>query len=163
MTPRKDSGDFASLRPATDEDRPFLERVYAESRADELGATDWTDAEITVFCQDQFRAQDQHYRLHYPQCEYLVIESAGRPVGRLYVDRRPAEIRIVDIALLVSERGKGLGGSLMESILAEGQQAGLPVRIHVERTNPARRLYDRLGFCLVEEGEVYDLLECLPQ
>ena len=32
------------------------------------------------------------------------------------------------------------------------------VRIHLESTNPARRLYDRLGFRLAEEGEVYDLL-----
>jgi len=163
MAPRQDSGDLTSLRAATDEDRPFLERVYAESRSGELEATGWTEAQKMTFCQDQFAAQDQHYRLHYPQCEYLVIEHAGRPIGRLYVDRRPAEIRIVDIALLISERGRGVGGHLMEDVLAEGRQAGLPVRIHVERTNPARRLYDRLGFCLVEEGEVYDLLEGLPE
>lgn len=155
-------GKALSLRPATDDDRPFLVRVYAESRADELGATSWTDTEKIAFCQDQYAAQDRHYRMHYPQCEYLVVERAGLPIGRLYVDRRPTEIRIVDITLLTTERGKGFGGHLMGEILAEGRQAGLPVTIHVERTNPARRLYDRLGFRLVEEGEVYDLLERLP-
>ena len=46
----------------------------------------------------------------------------------------------------------------MRDILAEAAAAGIMVRIHVERTNPARRLYDRLGFRLVKEGEVYDLL-----
>ena len=156
------SGRVVSLRSATGGDRPFLERVYAESRADELSATSWTDAEKEVFCRDQFAAQDQYYRLHYPQCERLVILNAGQPVGRLYLDRRLAEIRIVDIALLTAERGKGLGGHLMKTVLADAQKAGLPVKIHVERTNPARRLYDRLGFQLVTEGEIYDLLERSP-
>lgn len=155
-------GRAVSLRTAAAGDRLFLERVYAESRADELSATSWTDAEKEVFCRDQFAAQDQYYLLHYPQCERLVILNAGQPVGRLYLDRRPAEVRIVDIALLTAERGKGLGGHLMRRVLADAQKADLPVKIHVERTNPARRLYDRLGFQLVTEGEVYDLLECSP-
>jgi GNAT superfamily N-acetyltransferase len=157
------SGDQAiSLRTVAVGDRLFLERVYAESRADELSATSWTNAEKEIFCRDQFAAQDQYYLLHYPQCERLVILHAGQPVGRLYLDRRPAEVRIVDIALLTAERGKGLGGRLMRTILAEAQKTGLPVKIHVERTNPARRLYDRLGFKLVTEGEIYDLLESSP-
>jgi GNAT superfamily N-acetyltransferase len=157
------SGDQAiSLRTVAVGDRLFLERVYAESRADELSATSWTNAEKEIFCRDQFAAQDQYYLLHYPQCERLVILHAGQLVGRLYLDRRPAEVRIVDIALLTAERGKGLGGRLMRTILADAQKTGLPVKIHVERTNPARRLYDRLGFKLVTEGEIYDLLESSP-
>ena len=155
-------GKAISLRAAHDEDRAFLERVYAESRADELAATNWTATEKEIFCQDQFAAQDRHYRLHYPHCAYQIVMRDGRPIGRLYVDRRPTEIRIVDLALLTAERGQGCGGHLLAEILAEGRRLELPVSIHVERTNPARRLYDRLGFCLVEEGEVYDLLECSP-
>jgi len=146
------------LRPATPADRPFLTRVYAESRTDELAATNWTEDQKAAFCQSQFDAQDRHYREHYPTCEYLVIEQAGVPVGRLYRDRRPDEIRVVDIALLTTARGQGVGGDIMQDILNEAKSAGLQVCIHVEHTNPARRLYDRLGFRLVAHGEVYDLL-----
>lgn len=151
-----------NLRPATAADRPFLQRVYAESRADELAATGWTDAQKDTFCREQFHAQDQHYRQHYPQCEYLVIQAGERPIGRLYLDRRPDEIRVVDVALLSKSRGQGIGGKIMQDIILEGNHARLPVRIHVERQNPARRLYDRLGFCLAAEGDVYDLLEYPP-
>jgi len=147
-----------TLRPATPADEPFLITVYAESRADELAATDWSDTEKAAFCASQFKTQDQYYREHYPNCQYLVIESNGRPIGRLYRDRRADEIRVVDIALTVAERGQGVGGHVMREVLAEASAAGLFVRIHVERTNPARHLYDRLGFQLVEQGEVYDLL-----
>ena len=150
--------DCISLRPAGPDDQEFLLRVYGETRADELAAAGWSGAEQEAFCRDQFAAQDRHYREHFPGCEFLVIERDGRPVGRLYRDRRADEIRVVDIALLAGERGKGLGGRIMGDILDEARGLGLEVRIHVERTNPARRLYDRLGFTLVEEGEVYDLL-----
>lgn len=152
------SGPACTLRPATDADREFLERVYAESRDHELAAAPWTDEQKAAFCRQQFSVQDAHYREHYPACEFLVVELDGHPAGRLYVDRRSDEIRIVDLALLAAERGRGLGGRLMQDILDEGADAGLPVRIHVERTNPARRLYDRLGFETEQEGEVYDLL-----
>ena len=150
--------DTLNLRPATPADRPFLLRVYADSRAEELVATNWTDDQKAAFCADQFAAQERHYREHYPGCEFLVIERAGAPIGRLYRDRRAAEIRVVDIALLAAERGRGVGGALMRQVLDEAAAAGLLVRIHVEQANPARRLYERLGFRLAERGEVYDLL-----
>jgi ribosomal protein S18 acetylase RimI-like enzyme len=147
-----------TLRPATPADRPFLLRVYADSRADELAATAWSPEEKEAFCRSQFEAQDAHYREFYPSCEYLVVERAGEPIGRLYRDRRGHEIRVVDIALLATERGRGVGGKLMRDVLDEAATLDVMVRIHVEKTNPARRLYDRLGFLIEEEGEVYDLL-----
>jgi ribosomal protein S18 acetylase RimI-like enzyme len=147
-----------TLRPARPADRPFLLRLYAETRADELAATPMTPSQKDAFCRQQFAAQDAHYRRHFPRCEFLVIERDGQPIGRLYRDRRHDEIRVVDIALLRSERGRGVGGRLMREVLDEAAGDGLTVRIHVERNNPARRLYDRLGFRIEAEGEVYDLL-----
>jgi len=114
--------------------------------------------QIEAFCLSQFEAQEAHYREHFPSCEYLVVERESTPIGRLYRDRRGDEIRVVDIALLEAERGCGVGGRLMQDVLDEAAALGLMVRIHVEKTNPARRLYDRLGFRIEEEGEVYDLL-----
>jgi len=151
-----------TLRPAVAEDRPFLLQVYTESRADELAATGWTDGQKEAFCQSQFEAQDLHYRQHYRTCAFLVIERDGQPIGRLYRDRRADEIRVVDIALLASERGLGVGGRILQDIQAEAAASGLLVRIHVERTNPARRLYDRLGFRPAGPADVYDLLTWDP-
>ena len=147
-----------NLRPATPADEPFLRRVYAESRAAELAPTGWTEAQKAAFCDSQFAAQDAHYRRAYPGCEFLVVERDGAPIGRLYRQRRADEIRIVDLALLEAERGQGVGGRLLRAVLEEAGAAGLPVRLHVERNNPARRLYVRLGFQVEEQGAIYDLL-----
>ena len=86
----------------------------------------------------------------------------GEPAGRLYVHRGPSEIRIVDIALLPEHRGGGIGTSLLEELSAEADAAGKSLTIHVERMNPALRLYDRLGFSVAEDKGVYLLLERSP-
>ena len=88
----------------------------------------------------------------------MILEDA-HPIGRLYVDRRPDEIRLIDIALLPSHRGRGIGSELTGGLLAEADRADLPLRLHVEADNPARRLYQRLGFREVADHGVYRLFE----
>lgn len=151
-----------SLRPVRPQDSAFLERVYASTRADELGATNWSDAQKTAFIRQQFTAQDQHYRAHYPTAIYSVIEHEGQPIGRLYVDRWAREIRIMDISLLPEARGRGFGSFLLHTLQAEARDAGKSLTIHVEKFNPALRLYSRLGFQPREDKGVYLLMEWRP-
>ncbi len=155
--------DGIYLRPVLPADEPFLRAVYAGTRAEELAMTPWTAEQKQAFLDMQFRAQDTDYRQNYPQAQYLVIERAGTPLGRLYVDRRPASIHILDIALLPEHRGSGVGTKLLREIQAEAAAAGQPLTIHVEQFNPARRLYDRLGFQPIQEHGVYLLLEWNPR
>jgi ribosomal protein S18 acetylase RimI-like enzyme len=84
-------------------------------------------------------------------------------VGRLYLGVRDEEVRIIDISLLPSARGQGLGGAILADILAAADAAGRKVSIHVEWANPARRLYHRLGFIAIEDGGVYLRMERLPR
>ena len=151
-----------TLRPLTEADFPFLYRVYAGTREAELAQAPWSDEEKRDFLDMQFRAQHSHYQKHFPEASYEIIERHGEPIGRLYLDRRPDELRIIDIALLTDKRGAGIGGALMQHILGEAALIGKPVRIHVERNNPAMRLYERLGFQKVEDQGVYWLMEWLP-
>ena len=107
----------------------------------------------------QFDAQDRHYRQHYPRATFDVIVVDGQPCGRLYVNRSAEEIRIIDISLLPAFRGKGIGTLLLTGLLDEATAAGSTVSIHVERFNPAMRLYIRLGFSVVGDEGVYLLME----
>lgn len=151
-----------SLRPIDDDDWEFVYQVYASTRHDELMQVPWSDAEKDNFLRFQFHAQKTYYDEHFKDAEFSIIEVDGKASGRLYIDRREDEIRLVDIALLPETRGRGLGGRLMADILAEGEQKGLLVRIHVEHNNPAMRLYKRLGFEKIEEQGVYWLMEWTP-
>jgi ribosomal protein S18 acetylase RimI-like enzyme len=92
----------------------------------------------------------------------VIVAPGGEPAGRLYVARWEDEIRIVDIALLPDFRGRGLGTALLEDLMAEADAAGKPLSIHVEQNNPARSLYDRLGFEEAGEFGVYVLMRRAP-
>jgi ribosomal protein S18 acetylase RimI-like enzyme len=71
----------------------------------------------------------------------------------------PGDMRIVDIAFLPQWCNRGIGGALIAAVQAQARQRGDKVSIHVERENPARRLYQRLGFQPVKPAGIYDLLE----
>jgi GNAT superfamily N-acetyltransferase len=148
-----------ALRPVRDDDRPFLVRVYASTREDELAMLPWTDEQKSAFVAQQFEAQDAAYRICYDGATFEVIEVDGEPAGRLYLDRTASEIRVVDITLLPEHRGSGVGTALLRGLLAEADAGGRRVTIHVERFNRALRLYERLGFSVVEDKGVYLYLE----
>ncbi len=150
------------LRPIGPADREFLYRLYASTRQAEMSLLDWSDAEKEEFLRMQFEAQHRYYVEQFPAARLDVVLREGEPIGRLYVDRRDDEIRLIDIALLPEHRGGGIGGAMMRELLVEAREAGMPVRIHVERFNPAMRLYRRLGFERLEEQGVYDLMEWRP-
>ncbi len=151
-----------TLRPSTSADRDLLYRIYASTRAGEMAVVPWTEQQKQDFLRFQFEAQDKYYREHFPGASYDLILLDGEAIGRLYVDRREDEIRLIDVALLPEHQGAGLGGAIMRDVLAEGAAAGKLVRIHVEHDNPAMRLYLRLGFCKIEEQGVYHLMEWTP-
>ena len=147
-----------TFRPITDADLPFLARLYASTRMEELAVTDWSDAQKIAFLQSQFNAQYAHYQKHYAGSDFFVIEQAGTAVGRLYLARWKSEHRIVDIALLPGHRRGGLGTALLSDLLDEAARAGKAVTIHVEKFNPAMSLYRRLGFVAAGEEGAYDLM-----
>lgn len=148
-----------SLRLITPEDVPFLAGLYASTRWEELAPTGWSDEEKTIFCRRQFDAQSAHYRQHYPEAAFQIIERDGEPIGRLYVARWKQEIRIVDISLLPDFRGSGIGSQLLRELQDEASAAGKSLTIHVERFNRALQLYQRLGFEQIEDKGVYLLME----
>ena len=151
-----------TLRPITDADMGFLRRLYATTREDELKQVDWTPEQKTAFVEHQFQAQHQFWQENYQDTSWDLILRDGQPIGRLYVARWPDDIRIVDIALMPEHRGGGLGTRLIRELFAEGDATGRKVSIHVEIFNPARRLYERLGFVQAGDRGVYLLMERYP-
>ena len=150
------------LRPASKEDDAFLHQVYASTREQELMATNWDSEQKAAFLRMQFQAQHTFYHAHFPDARYDILMRGGEPIGRLYIDRREDELRILDIALLPQFCGQGLGTHLIRTFMDEATALGLPVRLHVETFNRAQRLYSRLGFTQVQNDGIYILMEWNP-
>lgn len=147
------------LRPVEEADTEFLFEVYSSTRAEELAAVAWDDRQKEMFLRHQFNAQKQCYQTNYPGAEFHIVAVDGKSAGRLYLHRRPAETRIMDVALLPEYRRKGIGTFLLKKVLREAAEKQKPVTIHVENFNPALRLYQRLGFSTISGDAVYRLME----
>ena len=148
-----------AYRPMTDDDLPFVADLYASTRAEEVAATGWPPEIQAAFLRQQHEAQHRHYQAFYTPAEWLIVEQAGRPIGRLYLTESEGSIRVVDISLVPGSRGSGIGGAIMSDIIGQARARSLPVSIHVEKNNPARRLYQRLGFAILADKGAYDLME----
>lgn len=151
-----------SLRPIVPDDQEFLYRVYASTRESEFAPLGWSRSELEAFLHMQFTAQHTYYQQQFSSASYQIILLDGEPVGRLYLDYRTDSLHIIDIALLTAFRNQGIGTRFLREILAEGGKRNLPVRLHVESSNPAQRLYQRLGFRKIGDNGVYWLMEWLP-
>lgn len=148
-----------AFRPAREDEVDFLGTVYASTRTEELAPTGWPDEMKQAFLQQQHEAQHAHYANVYPDAERLIIERGGERIGRLYLQEWDADLRIVDISLLPEGRRQGIGEAILRDIGADAAARGKKVSIHVEKFNPARRLYERLGFVVAEDKGVYDLMD----
>jgi len=147
------------LRAYHEEDDAFLYTLYASTRAEELDAWGWGEQERKRFLDQQFAAQRQFFGVQYRGASHQIITDAGRPIGRIMVSRTDREIRLVDISLLPERRNEGIGTRLLLSLLDEAAAAGKPVRLSVLTSNPARSLYQRLGFRVTSDDGMYTQME----
>lgn len=146
------------FRPIENDDLPFLAALYASTREAELAPVPWPEETKHAFLRDQFAKQHAHYQQHYPGADFWLIELEGQAIGRVYVYRSPGEIRLMDIALVPAQRGRGLGAALLGELVDEADRQFARITLHVEGDNPVKRLYQRLGFVLVEQRGPYEFL-----
>ena len=152
-----------TLRPAQPDDEGFLFELYAGTRREEMQAWGLDGAMLDQMLRMQFDGRQGTYRVQFARADHHIIVHEGRSVGRILIDRSGTEIVLVDVALLPALRGRGIGTGLLRDLLDEAAEAGRAVRLKVLLTNPARRLYERLGFVGLGNDGVYEQMEwCLP-
>ncbi len=145
------------IRPATPEDEPFLWEMLYQSLYVEEGAAPFPlevvrQPELSRYVEGWGRAGD---------LGFVAVEAGSNlPVGAVWsrlpngADRGFAYLNdeTPELAVAVSpeHRGKGVGTALMKRLLTEASALFPAVSLSVSPQNPARRLYERLGFETVE-------------
>ncbi len=148
-----------SLRPFRPEDHEFLFQLYAVTRQQEISAWGWSNEQQEAFLRMQFNAKQRSYEMTYEGTEHQIVMLDENPIGRIMVLRRPEAALLVDIALLPEHRGRGIGGGLVRELIEKCNKDKVAVRLQVLKTNPAQRLYERLGFLRIGEDELYFRME----
>ena len=100
----------------------------------------WNQDEAKIQIADAIR----HRRL-------CIIELDGKPAGIMRIDEHSTHLDLDQLFLRPETQGLGIGTSLVQRVLARAEAKKLPVRLWVLRINPARALYERLGFVVFEE------------
>lgn len=153
-----------TLRPAAPPDDGFLLRLYADTRSNELVRSGWDSAQRNAFFRQQFHARRTDYRIRFPGAEESVVIIEGTDAGFWMIWRSPQELRLVGVELTREQRGRGVGGALVRTLLAEGAACQLPVVLSVRDDNrDAQRLYRRLGFVGLNHAEGYLAMRALPK
>jgi ribosomal protein S18 acetylase RimI-like enzyme len=138
------------------EDEPFLFQLFAESQQ-HLAAFQSNAELYNSLIEFQFRGRKHSYLKEFPRAvdAILCLEDEARgtlPIGRILVDCAPECWRIVDIAVLAAHRRNGFGSWAIQLCQRQSDAAGARLTLAVRPENTARRLYERLGFRVIEES-----------
>jgi ribosomal protein S18 acetylase RimI-like enzyme len=143
------------LRPVVAEDESFMRQLFATTREDEFSLMLLGEDQKAALVAMQFKAQSAQYAMSYPHAENNIILLDEVPIGKQIINRGESEFTLVDIALLPPNRGIGIGTHLIEALLAEAESAGKSVALNVWHSNPAKKLYERMGFQTENNDDVY--------
>lgn len=142
-----------AFRPATDADhewlyqlnketiRPYAEHVYGP----------WDEALAR-------RLFAQHW---HPDSTQIVTVN-GRDAGMIDVQTGDTSVYLANIRVAPEYQRRGIGTRLISDVLRDAHERGLAVTLRVLKVNPARRLYERLGFVVVGETAPHYLMEARP-
>jgi ribosomal protein S18 acetylase RimI-like enzyme len=142
-------------RIAKIEDDPFLCEVYSSTRIDEVSAWGWEESERNAFLTMQWIMQKNSYQHQFPDAENHIISYEGLNAGRMMLKRTKGIIHLIDISLLPLFRNHGVGSSLLKILQHEALMNQQIIELHVTPHNPARLLYERLGFQQHETLDFY--------
>lgn len=131
----------------------FAYRLFAQDKLAQFAAIGMPQPQAENLVQMQWRGRNLTYATQYPGAEDCVIFlEDGTPVGHYLLQKTPRNSHLVDLAVLPEWRGQGIGTQALRQIVQ--QTAGAALSLRVEKKNPARNLYTRLGFVVVGEDEL---------
>jgi ribosomal protein S18 acetylase RimI-like enzyme len=151
------ANDAIVIREETSADEPFLKALLRDMHAATFIGMDLSEDMVAILLDQQFRAQRVGCARTFPNAEHLLIEREGDPVGRMTVSVHREDggftARIVDIAVLASARGRGIGTRAISRLETAAREMGVDqLALSALLTNDqAIRLYNKLGFIAIAE------------
>ncbi len=133
------------LRPALSADRDFLFDLHRQALGPCIERVwGWDEEE-----------QRLHLESVFDSAGWQVIVLHGRDVGMIRTPETEDRVMLDDIEILPAFQGRGLGTTVVRAVLDYAEGRGKDTALQVLTVNPARRLYQRLGFRVIGQDEVH--------
>jgi len=145
--------DSLTCRCATVDDAEFAFRVLEETMRDYVIAT-WG-----TWREDQARRETVE---QVTAGRTQIVELNGLPIGVQLVDRPGTHIQLLQLYIAKAFQRRGFGTQLLTRLFTEARKSNLPIRLRVLGVNPAKSLYERLGFVVVERTPERYFMEWVP-
>jgi len=131
-----------ALRPARPDDFDFCARLY------------FTEMEETIR-QLKLDVVKQRNNLieRWTAPEVQIITSEGADIGWMQSSVRDGELYLEQIFVDAAFQRRGIGTGIINGLIGQATRAGQPVTLGVVKTNPAKSLYERLGFFISHEDD----------
>jgi ribosomal protein S18 acetylase RimI-like enzyme len=130
-----------NFRPAEREDYAFALKLYLMTMMP-------ITAELMVWDESK---QIASLARQWKVADVQIIRCDGRDVGWMQSHETTSEIFLQQLFIAPDHQRKGIGSKALTQLLTEWDSSGKPVTLTVLRNNPARRLYERFGFAVVDE------------
>lgn len=147
--------DSVTLRPVCSDDEAFVFDLFRSAHKQTFASLDMPEEEENELLRMQFIAQQSQYRGQYPDAHFDLVLKDEVAIGTMYAMRGPEKFVLIDIMLLAEHRNAGIGARLVKKLIREANAAKKALQAHVLKTNPACRLWRRLGFEIVADDGVY--------
>ena len=130
------------LRPAVSQDFEYCKRLYftgMKKIIEELGL--------------DMAAQAASFLQNWDLAEVRIIAVGNSDVGWLQSSVRDDGLFVAQLFVDDPFQGQGIGTEVMNRLIGEASRLNQAVRLAVVKTNPALRLYERLGFHITHEDD----------
>lgn len=128
------------LRKATQSDLEWLEPFYESLMRSYVELThDW---------------KPHVFRDTFDPSVTSIIQLDGEDIGMFKVHRQLECIYLADIQIHPQHQNQGIGAHLIQGLIDEASAIEIPVKLRVLKGNPARGLYEKLGFKVDQELDV---------
>jgi len=148
------------LRPVTtaDADRQFLFALHQAAMGPYITAIfGWDEAVQLGFHDRWFGGLQQQQK----QTAWIIVTD-GEDIGVVQVCDEVDHLYLSRVEVLPARQGRGVGSSVIRALQTLAARQDRPVRLHVFEINPARRLYERLGFSVAEQVEGRWMMQWQP-
>lgn len=100
----------------------------------------------------------QLFRDRFISDEYQVIEIDNIIIGFMKIVSSEAEIYLGEIQISKDFQNQGIGTSLIQSVIQEAKTNNKKLSLKVLKGNPAKNLYQRLGFIKLKESSTHSTM-----